>query len=207
MFNKKPLFKRIYIYGLIKLFFIICMVTSRIYAMEVPAEIIKKEATESFLIEPYKKERDCEFIIALLAKDPYNFPDANEVADLDTEYVELSVPQSDGQTRSHRFKQNILVCIYETMPVGFVRTFDLSQGMPYGVGQIAQIAVKKEARHKGIGTLLLIQGIEKLKSSGVKMIILDTMANNTAAHALYEKTGFKKVVDADSHYLYSKELS
>ena len=167
----------------------------------------KKEIAESFLIEPYKKERDHAFINSLLAKDPHNFPDADKVADLDSEYIEMSIPQPDSPVRKHRLKQNILVCCCDTKPVGFVRTFDLSQGMPHGMGQIAQIAVTEDVRRKGIGKLLLMQGVESLKSAGIKMIILDTMADNTAAHALYEKVGFKKMVDAGSHYLYSMQLS
>lgn len=180
------------------------MVTSGIYAMEAER---KKEIAESFLIEPYKKERDHAFINSLLAKDPHNFPDADKVADLDSEYIEMSIPQPDSPVRKHRLKQNILVCCCDTKPVGFVRTFDLSQGMPHGMGQIAQIAVTEDVRRKGIGKLLLMQGVESLKSAGIKMIILDTMADNTAAHALYEKVGFKKMVDAGSHYLYSMQLS
>jgi ribosomal protein S18 acetylase RimI-like enzyme len=198
---------------LTKLALSLCMITPALYAMEAEhkkeaqAEVAKKEAAESCIIGSYKKERDHAFITALLAKDPHNFPDADKVADLDSEYIEMSIPQLDGQTRKYTFKQNILVCCFDAKPVGFVRTFDLSQGKQNGAGQIAQIAVKEEVRRKGVGKLLLTQGVEKLKSAGVKMIILDTMADNVSAHALYEKVGFTKMVDAGSHYLYSMQLS
>jgi ribosomal protein S18 acetylase RimI-like enzyme len=179
------------------------VILSGIHAMEAER---KQEIADSFIIESYKKERDHAFITALLAKDPHNFPDTAKVADLDSEYIEMSLPQPDGQVKKHKFKQNILVCCCDTKPVGFVRTFDLSQGKPHGMGQVAQIAVTEEVRRKGIGKLLLTQGVESLKSAGIKMIILDTMADNTAAHALYEKVGFKKMVDAGAHYLYSMQL-
>jgi len=184
-------------YTLIKLFLSFCMITLGVHAME---------TAESYLIEPYKKERDHAFITAILAEDKHNFPDADMVADLDNEYYEMNIPQPDGSVIKCKFKQNILMCCCNAQPVGFVRTFDFSQGQPDGMGQIAQIAVVQEVRRKGIGQLLLTHGIEKLKSAGIKMVILDTMADNTAAHALYEKAGFQKMVDAGDHYLYSLQL-
>ena len=149
-------------------------------------------------IESYKKERDHDFIMDLLAKDPHNFPDAALVADLDSERIVIptSTPNSTG-------KQSISVYCIDAKPVGFVRIFNIT----HDLCMIGQIAVAEEFRRMGIGEKLLQYAIDTLRSGGAQMIILDTVADNKGAHRLYEKHGFTKMVDAGSQYFYSLQFA
>lgn len=172
------------------------------YAMDVSPN--SQESTASGIFS-YNNERDHRFITNLLANDPYNFPDADKVADLENEHTEMVMPH--GQLK---MKQNIFVYCINAQPVGFIRIFDfandVTRGTPHGSGMIAQIAVAEQYRRMGIGEKLLIHGINQLGAAGIGMILLDTMANNHGAHALYEKIGFQKLVDGGSHYLYCLHL-
>lgn len=172
------------------------------YTMDVSPNSQESIASDIF---SYNNERDHRFITNLLAHDPYNFPDADKVADLDNEYTEMVMPY--GQLK---IKQNIFVYCINARPVGFIRIFDfandVTRGTPDGSGMIAQIAIAEQYRRMGIGEKLLIHGITQLRAAGIGIILLDTMANNHGAHALYEKVGFQKLVDGCSHYLYCLHL-
>lgn len=59
-------------------------------------------------------------------------------------------------------------------------------------GRIRGIGVSKSHRRKGIGTRLMLQGLETLRAKGMTKAMLDTEdVNPTRAITLYEKVGFK----------------
>lgn len=62
-----------------------------------------------------------------------------------------------------------------------------------GCAQVLSIAVKKEARGKGLGMRLLEAALHRLVSSGVKEVKLEVRPDNTAALTLYARTGFRTV--------------
>lgn len=177
------------------------------YHNEIQVEMAEKDTARSYSIESYNKERDHVFITAFLAKDPHNFPDAYKASDLDSEYVAMDSSQEDGRMKRYTFKQTILVCCLDAHPVGFVRTFASSQETPHRTGLIAQIAVKEEVRRNGIGTLLLTRAIERLKATEITTINLGTRPDNIAAHALYEKVGFEKMVTTSLYCGYVMQSS
>jgi len=55
------------------------------------------------------------------------------------------------------------------------------------------IAILKDARGLGLGTILMQSLIQLSKQIGLKVIILDMFATNTVARRLYEKVGFVEV--------------
>ena len=55
----------------------------------------------------------------------------------------------------------------------------------------AGVAVDKEFRRQGVGSLILDQGINLARKIGYERVGLDVSLDNTGAKKLYEKTGFK----------------
>jgi ribosomal protein S18 acetylase RimI-like enzyme len=51
--------------------------------------------------------------------------------------------------------------------------------------------VNKDFRQNGIGTKLVMKGIEYFKQENIKYYTLSTSINNTAAITLYNKCGLK----------------
>lgn len=58
---------------------------------------------------------------------------------------------------------------------------------------LANIAVKKESRRKGIGTLLLLEVEKKAREIGFKSITLEVRANNRVAQNFYKKREYKMI--------------
>lgn len=94
--------------------------------------------------------------------------------------------------------------LLEGKPVGHVGTWIDSKFVKFkGIkrGSIATIGVLKPYRRKGIGTLLILCGMEYLKSREMTEVELGVDdLNQTEAIKLYEKVGFK-VIRKDLTYL------
>lgn len=153
-------------------------------------------------IEDYNKERDNAFVSNLIEENKHDFPEAELFSDLDSEQIEMTVPLENGKTVKHMIKQHIVIYCIDSQPIGFVRVFDLGNS----AGMIAQIAVVEEHRCKGFGEKLLNHGIELLKEADVKVLLVDTMADNVTAQKMYDKAGFKKIMDLKDHYVYALQF-
>ncbi len=154
-------------------------------------------------IEAYQKDKHHDFVADLLARDPHNFPDADMVSDLDSDIVEISLQLENGQVVTCVFKQKIFICCRGVESIGFVRIFSIPEAQS---GMIAQMTVKKDFRRMGAGTQLLKHAIESLKSEGIQEITTESVADNKAAHALYEKIGFEKMAELPDSYVYRMQL-
>ncbi len=84
----------------------------------------------------------------------------------------------------------------------------------YGdVGHILSIAVKKEFRRRGIGSLLLEEILKRLKRKNCKSVYLEVRVSNIPAISLYKKYGFickgiirKYYLDGEDAFLFKKDL-
>ena len=65
---------------------------------------------------------------------------------------------------------------------------DVGEGDMY----IAEVAIDKSLRGKGLGRRVVTDSIEWAKSQNLKRVILDADFRNTGAKALYERIGFKQ---------------
>lgn len=83
----------------------------------------------------------------------------------------------------------------KTMVIGFIDYW-----ITYDSATIAQIAIKKELRRKGVAKALLENMIKDCKDQNVKTITLEVRFNNEPAIKLYELFGFKKVVVKKNYY-------
>ncbi|HEY7349271.1 MAG TPA: GNAT family N-acetyltransferase [Ktedonobacterales bacterium] len=74
-----------------------------------------------------------------------------------------------------------------------------------GVGVIAEVAVRKAWKRRGIARALMVYGLEALREKGITQVRLFTdAANEQGARSLYESLGFREV---KQHILYRKSLA
>lgn len=66
--------------------------------------------------------------------------------------------------------------------------------------QIVNVAVTKEARKLGIGSLLLNEFFGYIKENGARSVYLEVRESNTPAIKLYEKFDFKVTGVSKNHY-------
>jgi len=101
-------------------------------------------------------------------------------------------------------REGWFLALPEDKPVGHVGSWIDSKFLKFkGIkrGSIATIGVLKPYRRKGIGTSLILRGMEYLKSRGMTEAELGVDdLNQTEAIKLYEKVGFK-VIRKDLTYL------
>jgi ribosomal protein S18 acetylase RimI-like enzyme len=71
----------------------------------------------------------------------------------------------------------------------------------YRCANILDLYVKKEYRKRGIGTLLLKDGMDYLKEQGFQLVALNVLTENFEALSLYEREGFHKVFYTLKRYL------
>ena len=74
-----------------------------------------------------------------------------------------------------------------------------------GEGYIYNVAVKKEYRKKGIGTIMLKNLLEESKSRGIESFTLEVRSSNDAAIHLYESLGFERAGIRKDFYTRPKE--
>ncbi len=66
--------------------------------------------------------------------------------------------------------------------------------------ELLTVAVRAGHRRKGAGRLLLRAAIDQVKNAGALSLFLEVGADNPAALALYEKTGFRAVGGRAAYY-------
>jgi [ribosomal protein S18]-alanine N-acetyltransferase len=67
-------------------------------------------------------------------------------------------------------------------------------------GELANLAVSPDLRWKGIGRLMLREGLERLRRRGATKIFLELRASNEAARRLYESAGFSELHRRKGYY-------
>ena len=66
--------------------------------------------------------------------------------------------------------------------------------------EIADIAVSRDARRRGVGGMLLDRVSDELGQRGVRSVYLEVRESNTAARSLYESREFKQVGRRRGYY-------
>jgi ribosomal protein S18 acetylase RimI-like enzyme len=61
------------------------------------------------------------------------------------------------------------------------------------IGDISGLMVSKNFRHNGIGTKLIMKGIEYFKRKDINYYTVFTSVNNTSVISLYRKCGFEQL--------------
>lgn len=74
-----------------------------------------------------------------------------------------------------------------------------------GEAHLTSIAARESYRREGIGELLLISAINMAVERNAEIVTLEVRVSNSAAQALYEKYGFRKVGVRRGYYTDNKE--
>lgn len=93
--------------------------------------------------------------------------------------------------------ERAVVAETEGQVVGYA-TFSFALGGE--IGAVTDNAVDPAWQGRGIGTKLITHVVEILKSSGVKMLEVQTFEHDTPARRVYERVGFQEVAKT-VHYM------
>jgi ribosomal-protein-alanine N-acetyltransferase len=66
--------------------------------------------------------------------------------------------------------------------------------------ELANLAVRRESQHRGIGSALLDESLKAAAAEGVASIFLEVRMSNSAAHRLYESRGFFQISVRKGYY-------
>lgn len=69
--------------------------------------------------------------------------------------------------------------------------------------ELLATAISQDARGRGIGAMLVRQGLAECKKCGILQVKVLVAADNVAANKLYHKCGFKLVCQIESHGILS----
>jgi ribosomal-protein-alanine N-acetyltransferase len=118
------------------------------------------------------------------------------------EYVKLfsivepdSQPQADARTGGQPQSRTALVVEQDGNVVGFIVGQQLEDEW-----EIENIAVTGAARRRGLGSRLVGELLDLVRSRGGKTVFLEVRESNRAARSLYEKWGFIEVGRRKMYY-------
>ena len=92
----------------------------------------------------------------------------------------------------HSTESIVLVAMYDGAVLGFVLGRVVPGNVAATEAEIYNIAVRNEARRKGIGRMLLAAAIDHFISRACKCIWLEVRSSNSAALQFYENNGFNR---------------
>lgn len=99
----------------------------------------------------------------------------------------------------YEFKENDYANIFVAEMNGVILGY-IDFWILFEQGTIAKIAVNKALRNKGIGNVLMLDSINRMKEQGVISITLEVRVSNTPAINLYKKHGFEIVHTKKNYY-------
>jgi len=108
---------------------------------------------------------------------------------------ELQIMTEQGETLT-----DVAVAFREDEAVGF-SVAQIAPGMNPTEGWIAQLGVKREHRHRGLGKALLLTSLHWLRRQGCSTATINVMADNQPALELYRKLGFRVRRVKEKHLL------
>lgn len=116
---------------------------------------------------------------------------AAEYCWLSTEQYRPNPPWERVLHQSHEHQDHLLlVPEARTKILGWCRIFPYSFPKSRHVADLG-IGIAKEFRNKGIGTALVLRGLEWAVEHGYEKVTLDTFSSNTPAIRLFQKMGFQ----------------
>ena len=125
--------------------------------------------------------------------------DIKDIAELEKEC--FSSPWSENAILEAMEHNTVFFkAVYQNTFAGYIGVTAVS-----GEGYINNIAVKKDLRGNGIGSLLLDRAITFSKSENLEFLSLEVRASNNAAISLYKKLGFNKAGIRKNFYESPKE--
>jgi len=117
----------------------------------------------------------------------------------------LSLWGIDGYRRELENQQSILLVAMAGDPSEFATASDPVVGFLAGrvaadEFQLYNLAVQAEMRGQGIGSSLLVAGLQAAGERGAERAVLEVRASNGSARALYERHGFRLIGKRAGYY-------
>jgi ribosomal protein S18 acetylase RimI-like enzyme len=79
--------------------------------------------------------------------------------------------------------------------------YQISTANPFGA-HLARLAVRPDAQRKGLGSLIVIDLIQRLSKKGIARLTVNTQSDNYASLALYHKIGFQQTGEKFPVYIF-----
>jgi len=125
---------------------------------------------------------------------PYSVRDSSDIIKIDIEAFRSQNPSYDLYIYL-TYGSEIFVADIGNFVVGYVVLQHKWED-----SKIMSLAVRKEFRRRGIGSMLLKRAIESSKERGKKRILLEVRVSNKPAQNLYKKFGFKTIGFLPNYY-------
>jgi len=87
-----------------------------------------------------------------------------------------------------------------------VARYMISSGAPPGGSELAYVAVSPEHQRRGVGSLLIQEGMDRLRSMGIRKCWLKTLESTPENVKFYEALGFKTVQIKQKRVILVREL-
>uniref|UniRef100_A0A7C4W3V2 Ribosomal-protein-alanine N-acetyltransferase n=1 Tax=Geoglobus ahangari TaxID=113653 RepID=A0A7C4W3V2_9EURY len=125
---------------------------------------------------------------------PYSVKDSADIIKIDMESFESRNPSYDLYIYL-AYGSEIFVADLGNFVVGYIVLQHKEEE-----SKILSLAVRKEFRRRGIGSMLLEKAIESSKEKGKKRLLLEVRISNIPAQKLYKKYGFKTINVLPNYY-------
>jgi len=129
---------------------------------------------------------------------PYRPSDLPTLFDIDQTCFPVGVSYSREELEQFIAHRNSRTWVAEEGDA--VAGFLVAGREPQGVGHIITVDVPERWRRRGIGKALMDAAEDWGKRQGLKLIYLETAADNLAAQAFYRARGYEKVERLDGYY-------
>jgi ribosomal-protein-alanine N-acetyltransferase len=90
---------------------------------------------------------------------------------------------------------SVMVAVIDDKVIGY-----LDFWITFQQAQINNLAVIPSLKRKGIGQILLLDGLKRIEAEGCIQITLEVRISNVAAQTLYQKHGFKTLLTKPQYY-------
>ncbi len=99
----------------------------------------------------------------------------------------------------YELKENPYAYVFVAEAEGYVVGY-IDFWITFQQAQINNLAVLPTLRKQGIGNVILMDALERIKHAGCESITLEVRVSNLIAQKLYEKHGFKKLIKKTRYY-------
>ncbi|MEY3431555.1 MAG: ribosomal-protein-alanine acetyltransferase [Bacillota bacterium] len=127
---------------------------------------------------------------------PANIEDLSMI--LKIENLSFSSPWTETHFQ-YELKQNPYAFVFVAEAEGYVVGY-IDFWITFQQAQINNLAVLPTLRKQGIGNVILMDALERIKHAGCESITLEVRVSNQIAQKLYAKHGFKKLIKKSRYY-------
>ncbi|CAN5661178.1 ribosomal protein S18-alanine N-acetyltransferase [soil metagenome] len=124
-----------------------------------------------------------------------SLPDLSRVVEIET--VSFSTPwrRETFESLLGRTDTDMIAAVEADMLVGYAICWTVVDQ-----AELGNVAVAMEARGRGLGRMLVVESLERVRKRGARECFLEVRESNTSARKLYEQTGFTVIGRRSGYY-------